>query len=820
VTEAGHVFQVRIEQYLDQFQIGEISEDDFFEQKRMYAEPFQGFQESEEDADTDECMVKQDDLILRDANRLVNRSDEFQDSLKSFEDSVYIIHGQSGTGKSTYAHAIRHNLASTEGIEFHFMDFTKYHSEIGLNSESVTLKKLTNQTEGTSKFLWRVFALLLEKSFNLLNIKPYESEVQYLQRLNELSSAYDILFCNNPEQRDFCVYHRLFNCLTLKSTSEVSLSIIDIINQELSQYNYTQIESAACMLQVAFGFLMRIQTARYFNSITSGIDAPRVVFVIDNIEKLVRFCSDSIVVDTHEMNRLYNCLVNEIHEYNHFFHKIKVEYNLHTNPFCFLVVARNSTLALLMGREAHNDFIRSNCCVEITGWYAANLILEKRFECFESTLDESTRVQIGPYWQAFSNILKDRSTSIWSLGKFVEKMYNYSVRRITRMLSKAITDVDSDDYIVQFNYLWETGRKNNRVRHMCRQFVFALMLNQVRDDYTYLYNPVHLRLARRVIMYLSSKLEIGASIDFVSMVNDILVGKHQKQIVTEDIEGLFKVLYFLNEKRWDENGWSAQINIEDGREHAYTLESFILKLNDVWNNRKKGECSISINASGRLFAHFLSSTEFFIRGNAQKQEPGSQDLKHRLPSTFLVFSDSDQNEIIKGLELATDRVISEVKISNKEIRSFMKSNTETKVTNMYSDLSAHFFCYKNSADNRITYSLRLIHNTLGYIENYIGYVNALKNAYPYKISDFDAVRKRVYLLLVKWLCKIVQIAFEEKDLYRDSEGIQCRIFQKKLQDHNDLLTRLIKQQNTASVIGDDEVIQEISSRVTRALNLN
>ena len=99
-----------------------IDEHEFFHEKKgMYTEPFTLYTKQQTDELNDDPDLTQNDVDNIDSNALHLKKIRFENKLKHLMDSLFIIKGVAGSGKTTYLHYLK--LMFSNCIKFHIIDF-------------------------------------------------------------------------------------------------------------------------------------------------------------------------------------------------------------------------------------------------------------------------------------------------------------------------------------------------------------------------------------------------------------------------------------------------------------------------------------------------------------------------------------------------------------------------------------------------------------------------------------------------------------------------------------------------------------------------
>jgi len=432
-------------------------------------------------------------------------------------------------------------------------------------------------------------------------------------------------------------------------------------------------------------------------------------------------------------------------------------------PFCFLIAAREATTALADIRNVQT--IRNNN-IEISGWFCTHAIFDKRMDIAPTPEFRNTLMK-GPtseYWKAFIAIMRDISLSRWALYDVVCKMYNYSIRRIARILSKIIAQI-SDEDISYFNNQWEKAfnRGISYNKYICRQYIFSLLLREISDDYTFSLTSGNRSIVRKIILYLHnySLQNSSSQIFFIDLVSAVFKGPyHNRSICPIEFDLFIDALYLLNERRWDENWWAALVNVEDGEAHAYIKEDFVRLLKDEWDNQSK-VFSVYITNTGHFFASFIADFEYCARGFV---EHSNGKLMGQYAYSIWELARKNDENCVKIIKMLRKEIINEINKIIVDIKDFFTTGStragmiDFKV--MYSNLSC--YCYAETSDSLpVFYPTRLLRRTIGYVDNFLSFLeNSPAN------SKRETIIRKVRIQLMWFLCDSVKCMRKYEDYFR------------------------------------------------------
>ena len=720
-----------------------VLEIDFFnKEKGYYVEPFDGFQNA--DADTPE----QDDLTSetdhqRNAIREERISEreyqkqQFEETLDKFSTVGFLIHGQPGTGKSTYAHKLAHERR--KACDFHFLDLGSYVPALQLNGERIDLSDKIGIGEiHSEKTLWKIVSIALSRVFFMLR-KPNTTDgtyylmdrvdgTSYRERLKLITDKYKEIFLLQEDWADWNdidpeKMEKLFNCFNNTTERDMATCFI----KELNEYfgNHSEKESLSLVIQ----FLFRLYCCLY------ELDNQKrhYVCVFDDLEHIIRHFDESDETDESDENDENGTIkgyvnINDLKRFLEIFTSIytstvkllscaKQRRGWNEYPCCFLIVARESSLTLEDIREVTPGSDEAIKDIEISGWFCPDKIFENRLNNRPNITNKSTE----GYWKAFRFILQDISISDWSLYDVLAQMYNFSIRRIARMLRRILARMSEED-IRYFNDKWEYAFNNELYsnKYICRQYIFSLLLREIKDKHIFSLESNHKQLAWRTILYLHNRsfLDGLEHVTFSELVKAVI--NKTDNASDNEIENLIDILYWLHERRWNVNHWAALVDIEDGEAHAYHKNDFRRKL---IGDRFR----ISITEAGQFFALFIADFEYCARRSAHYQPNAKSDTLEGLYAYSIwelvkekrLDTRDDLQTCIIVIKQMCEAILDEINSMISAAKSFynirnLPSDAET-FSCMYDD-PAPVFCYKENRDSQpIAHSMLMLRKTIGYI---------------------------------------------------------------------------------------------------------
>ena len=357
--------------------------------------------------------------------------------------------------------------------------------------------------------------------------------------------------------------------------------------------------------------------------------------------------------------------------------------------------------------------------------------------------------------------------------------------------------------------LWNYYGKNDNLnsgRFVCRQYLFALLLRKMENNFTYLYDDEARILARRIILYLNNKnAEIIKPVTFLTLARAVLHAPYDggpSIIDTADdlrLQKFLEVLYLMNERRWDENGWADVINIENKISFAYKPDDFKKIYARLYINRNISNSNnididpdINITDAGRFFSTFISYFEYFARKFLFQTKNGdliSDSDYFPIFTYFLPKSNSSASEVafrikdyIKNMNTIIRSIINELKNTITEPKVFLRSNNDfdsEKINRkIYQTPNSLLFGY-HSGNAFTIYAENVINKTIGYIENILIFLDDLiknhKNIFgneclekfPNYANELRLIQYKTLKILLDLLNKLKEVVNENPSHFKE-----------------------------------------------------
>jgi len=760
-------FTTRGRRVLDELKIKSISKSEFFEkcgkcencnnnlkcENYLYVEPFTGFVDKHDVNDSEDN--EDFNYELKEEKRmLLNEEVIFKNRIKTLGASLFIISGVSGCGKTTYIQKLKYDFEQGNENEpsyiFHLCDFESCKSTIRFDGEPLYFSdKFKNP-------LWKFISITTEEIFTiLLHNKKDDENKNYCVRLNEYAMIYKKNFITDEygdekEYEDFFKILENSNAALMNFCSEISFAKKIILFFETLYSSTSNLlrdsEYIARIIEYVIGLLVRLSFC------VSQKENSKHLYVFDNVEYFLNFTDDNreiIPVSTHELHIIYNAICNSIMQITPIISDIRINIessneNLKYETFYgFLIVCRTPTTKLFK-----IDQFPLDVTINISNWFSADNIFKKRQLYFK--IDQN---HTNEYWKAFNSIVWDRSMYKWGLSHIVDKMYNNSKRRIARLLSKALSNLSYTD-IKYFNEQWEQAFPNPseiavsselRVRrYMCRNYIFSILIRLVKQEY---FDNINLSkdkyenatnsYVRKIVTYLHNKIlrDNKRSISFIELTCAILQNPFENnpyRIKIENVAELARILFWMNERRWEINHWNSLIFIEDKNLFTYDEIPMRKRMELVWEefiNSKKTittfDCKINIEITdtGLLLAKLMPEFEFFSRRFVFDKGP----ILPYINQKHFLSEEIRFETIYKIIDSVWTNAITciENSIKNEKTHYTAISGNAPDYKPIYKlshDKSYLVYKETNNNESPITHSMRIMKQHIGYMRNIVSFM--------------------------------------------------------------------------------------------------
>ncbi len=754
-----------------------ISEHDFL--KDVYVEPFTSSQYPPIESPNELADPDVGYSTAIEFNSLISTKEAFELHLKGLKDSLFVIKGGAGSGKTTYAH---HLEQECKNIKFIFCDFEKANKSISLFRIPYDFEKKYKSN------VWKFVSIIAEQISSILfgTVGPddFGTFKNYIQTIVRVYNEYfDISNPNYPIVDEIAMWD-FFSVLKTFSTSDHQ----DVENFQKQLRNclvckFEEFEKAD-LKQDAVVYVCEI-LIRIFLCL-NRMYGKKYVCGIDNIEYFVPFDKDHPIQDC-ELQIILNGVSTAINQIRPTIQKWKEVFPGYETFYGFLLVTRDTTASFVEYWQ-FDDFGQERE-IDITKWFSASDIYKKKTKYFGEIL----KGLIGnPYFEAYGNIFDDISQFNWGMHDILCKMYNYNYRRIMINVVNALAD-QPEKVIEWFNARWDECCKDRTLqcsRHLCRKFILRIMFDYIqRKSYfknllvedrpwsTRMKKPDNIKssYARKISTTLHRVSLCGIEyLTFPQLITAILKPPHLvDQPTDEEIEDLASILFLMNETRNNKTHWAPLIMIKFDTEEIYTKQNLIAEMLWQWKapdsdskNQRVNKYGVRITEAGSFFAKILPDFEYF----ACRYVPQYPALLVRENLKATSGGASYQClDIIKIVRNSAFQCIDEViEWENTFFKSMGgSSQLPNRFSLLYNTKSMYKWIYfPNASSISFTHHpLRILHHQIGYLQHYLEYVEALTEDSFYSQGDQEKIAKGLQTEIANYKHKLEEILRQNSDYF-------------------------------------------------------
>ena len=742
-----------------------LAEDVFL--KELYLEPFTFYKHERDepldrDADPDfdlsksqsesevEISSEADEVKI---NILYNRKKSFEDRLKELTEPLYVIKSGAGTGKSTYVH---HLQLEYDDINFIYCNFEESGSSIALFGMPYDFEDKYQSN------VWKFVSIVAEKVSEIIcNWGPRFGFDKYSKYIAKIVKIYNT-YLNNltgdlgkkiVDSRQMYEFFSILDkyCKSPVATKEKLHSTLK--NHVKKIFDEFEIN---CKREKAVTYICGILIRLLFclNRITVENNATkRFVCVIDNIEYFV---------ENDDKNPMQECELKKILDsVNDAIEKIKKnletlrELPLGYKPFYgFLLVTRDTSVSLVEYQH-YSDYLPDNE-LDITMWFCADDIYATKLKYFK---DKIKSIEKNPYYIAYTYIMNDISQFNWGMNDFICKMYNYNYRRVVIDVIDALVG-QSESTVVFFNEQWEMARDNNATKHMCRKFVFRILLDHINNhdanDKKKYFNLLMVEsiragsqrkkdndrtsYARRIATTLYrdnlSREGHGRFMSFLELIQAVLVAPYNGNPTKEELMDLGSILYLMNDIRNKETCWAPLILLNYDSERIYNEKEIQKVLIEHWEKAQEGieigtdKYGIMITYAGEFFARMAPDFEYFscrFAAGPALMSPRSLQKSRKMKKYICL-------ETIQIVQENAFKCIDE--LLERESRFFGYLDLEDETIKMqgvffplYSNNYPYKWLYTTQANGKLKpHPLRILDQHLGYLLNFAKHIKSFQES--------------------------------------------------------------------------------------------
>ncbi|MCL2284340.1 MAG: hypothetical protein FWC26_13570 [Fibromonadales bacterium] len=765
-----------------------MTEDELYED--VYVKPFTKYTKRKTEKisfDQDPDTISYYDEV--DTNKLCLHEEAFRNKLADLSESVFVMQGVAGSGKSTYLHKIKRLLS--DSIEFHIHNFEETRQSISFMSSFIDLGSQRYKSN-----IYKFISTLLKETSNLLS-KGEKTSDDYKNYIKEIINVYykylhvtEKNFTNaairepnadtEDQQKLFDILHRYVNMEN--NYDKLSEQLISKIKEKILSENSNRIDA----LSYVAGFLIRL----YF--CLSVMRKKKHLCVIDNIEDFVIY-DENNPVQVCELECILSGCIDATKIARGTLIAIQKEASYRTF-YGFLIVTRDTTAStILFQREDHlNDFKRENE-IDVSDWFCTDDIYKKKkLFCIKKGVHPTHH----SYEKAYENILGDISAYRWGLNGIVSKMYKCSHRRNAECITGALSAIPLRE-IEYFNDMWEKTQNVGsdsiiNLKALCRKYILRILIDHVQqtnyfdklmvenvplapserslEHYKQIINSKPQRLEgssyARKISTILHRFAVTNGVDnyvsFPRLIDSMFKRPYLPNTPTDaQIEKMGKILFLMNETRHQKTNWTSLICLKFSSEVPYNegnLYAILLKQWEAYKNQTLEiddtfEYGVKITDAGSFFAKLLPDFEYFTCRFLTYEPPlfSKENIKSFLIDDEKIFRAIAIMRIIrkKAFDCVDD-------VIDKDYSFFASNGQKIKEPIDFSSMfeGDYSWAYKDSKnDFPLTHPYRVLTQHSGYIANYIDYVSRF---IPEK--EFEKTQDKKQLL---------ELAIEEQKLYKD-----------------------------------------------------
>ena len=512
-----------------------------------------------------------------------------------------IIRGDSGCGKSTLVGKLIDELKNDKNQLTYKIDLAKATGGNYYFMGNEIINRFGHLTLG--KFLEVIKTSVSEEINSIIEKIDGESYDDLKNRIIELKqyfeSIQDKFFHNLSDKIEASLNN--FNYSEVYSLFEQELTIyLDKGLDELEENAYL---IHACINALALLFLI----FRFKWSKVSGDRDKRFFVVVDSIEHVI---GRDVIFDKdidNIINKILVTLVKQEESLDRYRFKGKLSFN---DIFKLIVTCRNSTISMVSNNLDDDDY-RDTYSIDVSDWYSASDIVQKRAKYFNNVDDIENLQLINKILGYDDSIQRTR----------LLQMHNHNKRRLFEYLCDIVKDNKalSADYELLSKYMNINGAVKDSLKFGRRNMIQGWLLSKIKetDYFTRLKvisddkeMPNGHFITRKILTYLEYKAALHNNDDgYVSFYELIHKALNNGGNITESMyDDITDVLLALSESERDDNHWCQLVLLK------YNDEGFSrTKLKDKLKTASESEnkYAVKITSAGKYMVNLMSSFEYF-----------------------------------------------------------------------------------------------------------------------------------------------------------------------------------------------------------------
>ncbi len=437
-----------------------LDESSFF--KNFYVEPLTRFCSDEID------IEKENDINFQKTKEiLVQNFKKFENNLNSDVTNTFWLYGPAGCGKTTYLYDLKHRLKNNN-ISINDFEDIKRKAILKYKGSSY---KIGEQKLWEKHNCYKFCLLIIEGIFKILKLEEVlnSNDYTFLRQIIEYSDKLgeQLIFPEEPEE-----FFELLSNLAYKTNEKNLTEFIDFFKNLINVGK--EYETIAFNICQPIKSLIHILS--YLLVLTGNINKKREIFIFDNIEYYIRGLVDpaghKIPDKTIEiiLQSIIQALEEELGDF--------LDNDIKFIP-SFIIATRPATVAFNLNGHVNNQY-----SIDITKWFWAKEIYEKKI----NFINQYSNSKDKKLYDLFLNLLGDCTTSSWSLGIFLPRLFNYDYRRLCRvtldslkvgfLYSSKMFDVNYNRFTQIWKKAQEPKGKNFGTRHLCRLYIIRMLLDE------------------------------------------------------------------------------------------------------------------------------------------------------------------------------------------------------------------------------------------------------------------------------------------------------------------------------------------------------
>lgn len=768
-----------------------ITEEEYL--KKLYVNPFTLYERKMKeipDSGTDPDYIygyaQQVELnTLRDVQK------SFESRLNKLDDSLFVIKGGAGSGKTTYVHHLQQECSH---LKFCFCDFEEASKAVRLFGIPYDFGNKFNNN------VWKFVSIIISKIDRTLFLKrnwiDFLSHSEYIKKILEKYRRYFSDLNGETPIVDEQGIWEFFECLKKyaerkENRNEFQERLKNFITMKFDLFErekqHKEVVAYVC------GILIRLLLCLNRISVDNGKEKKHVC-VIDNIESFIPF-DEVHPIQECELQTIMNGVSDSTSRIRPTIQKWKEKYADYKTFFGFLLVTRDTSVSLAEYRH-YDDYIRESE-IDITTWFCIDDIYDKKIDYFKEkigSLEENT------YYKTYRNILSDVSHYNWGMYEFICRMFNNNYRRIGLDLVNAVVNQPEDE-LKYFNDKWKYSQLHQEcqaLKHLCRKFVFRILLDHIQRTKYFDLLLVEKKdaasrkksildinnkssYARKVatILYRVSLTEKNGVPDrftlFPELVNAVLKTPYGADSPSEEqIGDLASVLYLMNETRNQHTNWAPLIMIKFDIEQAYNQDNLKSELIRQWKLYESNGGSITpamqkygvrIRSAGVFFAKMVPDFEYF----ACRFAPTYPALFVR--ENFQKDSEKRSYKCLEVIQIVRENAFQCIdEVISRDYNFFDSTgvgeidiNSGKRFSLLFNRDSIYKWIYTSTANGTlIPHPWRILNHHIGYLTHYKEYVNGLDDSIL-SFEDRRNITKGVQIEIEAYITKLKSISVERKD---------------------------------------------------------